>query len=989
MADVITNRDHDFRYLIRKYGEEGAREVFEKLCAALCHAKYGPEAHRIRCTIGDGGIDVMVGSFNGSVHILQCKYFPGALDASRRRKIKESFETARTNGHGMKEWTLFLPMDLSEREMNWWSMWKEEAKEEHGITLTLCEGTSLLAELKQYGLYDEYFDVTLQRTLDEILEKLTPLARIEEAVAAFSRESVSRVATILDAEAVRAEEAACTGADVEKFYMVEPNFETMCRVVCAGRDEVHGELDKRLGELCDSGEPVILTGHSGTGKSTIMLRTAVSWVRSGGVALWVSFGGNRRLTEAEATQFCREAAKLVPAGKRALLCLDNPAEDQDTFAVLASRWTGGENFQLLLSERANRLFHLAAANSDRLSGWFDGARVLAMMEPDKKRPFTLKDYSVEYIPENYRRKLAILNRSVAVMAKLGEVRGSWEAIARQTLKDYGKPRVSLVELIYRTRFELHKKASKPDKIRMDWDEWKTILRKELELKKSAGQLYGVVALCAFFEAPVTTELFARIYDLRKYDLEETIAKWRMGKNVEPVIYREGSGTLVPKHDVVAELFFLFHRDTLDYNALMKMILDCMNEYEIQAFLKSVVRKKAIQSGGRFPLTEIDYSGYFEQIYDRVLRGTLGLDGTGRARLCQGLLYTVPKQERSDRARRVLRMVAELAPPMDETVLLASLYTEWGILAARLGQEALAEEKYRTVAENHPTQLHARTELGRLYMKQKKYAEAEQVLKEANALDRRQLHSRTELGRVYLQQKKYAEAEQVLREIIALDPGNLQSRTELGRVYLQQKKYAEAEQVLKEAKELDRTHLQSRTELGRVYLQQKKYGEAEQVLREIIALDPGNLQSRTELGRVYLQQKKYGEAEQVLIEANELDRRHLQSRTELGRVYLQQKKYGEAEQVLREIIAMAPHDLQSHVELGRVCLKLGRYQEAEGLLRRALEIDPYNLHPRTVLAEVYTRQGRYAEAKELHDEVLRINPGDEYALRGLRSLEGHI
>ncbi len=63
------------------------------------------------------------------------------------------------------------------------------------------------------------------------------------------------------------------------------------------------------------------------------------------------------------------------------------------------------------------------------------------------------------------------------------------------LKKYGKPTVSLVELIYRTLFELKKIASKPEAIKLDWDEWQSFIESEFGKGDSYAsiELYGVIA----------------------------------------------------------------------------------------------------------------------------------------------------------------------------------------------------------------------------------------------------------------------------------------------------------------------------------------------------------------------------------------------------------------------------------------------------------------------------------------------------------------
>lgn len=53
--------ERDFRYLRDQHDEAGAREIFEKICTELLQAQFESEAHNIRVTQGDGGIDILVG----------------------------------------------------------------------------------------------------------------------------------------------------------------------------------------------------------------------------------------------------------------------------------------------------------------------------------------------------------------------------------------------------------------------------------------------------------------------------------------------------------------------------------------------------------------------------------------------------------------------------------------------------------------------------------------------------------------------------------------------------------------------------------------------------------------------------------------------------------------------------------------------------------------------------------------------------------------
>lgn len=81
----------DFRYLRDKYGDAGAREIFEKLCTNLLQAQHGEDAHNIRVSQGDEGIDILVGDFQFPIDNYQCKYFiDGIGKASRKENCSSS-----------------------------------------------------------------------------------------------------------------------------------------------------------------------------------------------------------------------------------------------------------------------------------------------------------------------------------------------------------------------------------------------------------------------------------------------------------------------------------------------------------------------------------------------------------------------------------------------------------------------------------------------------------------------------------------------------------------------------------------------------------------------------------------------------------------------------------------------------------------------------------------------------------------------------------
>ncbi|MDG4957203.1 hypothetical protein [Lactococcus lactis] len=164
--------ERDFKYLLEKYGEAGARDVFEKICVKLFQAMYGEKTKSVAVSQGDGGIDVLIGDLPSPQKVYQSKFFLDRLGSSQKQQIKKSFETA-TSEYDISEWCLCIPRILTEKELLWWSEWKNEKSAETGVKIDFCDGSFLINELKRYDIYEKEFDDDVRNTLNNILTELT------------------------------------------------------------------------------------------------------------------------------------------------------------------------------------------------------------------------------------------------------------------------------------------------------------------------------------------------------------------------------------------------------------------------------------------------------------------------------------------------------------------------------------------------------------------------------------------------------------------------------------------------------------------------------------------------------------------------------------------------------------------------------------------------------------------------------------------------
>ena len=886
--------EFDFQSLIYRYTLAGARTKFEDICNRLLQRIYGPNAHDPRPSQGDDGIDVMVGDFSGPIEVYQCKFFPQGLGASQKNQIRESFQTACSSTRfTMKQWTLCVPLDLSVKEMEWWSEWKQEQQKKTGIPMVLWDGSYLLNQLRDHRLYGEVFGIEG--------------AEQPELLTKWMVDSAAK---------------ACTAEDVRRYHNVDHRFEVMLRVIASDRDVPHTRALEVVRDALEGGRDVILGGNGGMGKTSLMLRCAVEWVRSGRTALWLSLSERPELTADDAKTMHARLLDTLRPDDTALVCIDDPYEGQKALANLRRHFLGEPRIRLMVAERSNRLNQMTDRNSDCFNNWLEDALVVTLEGLYAGKPLELGDRETVACVETRTRRERILNQCLQELEKKGSIpkRSSYD-IQREVLQKYGKPNVTLVELIYRMLFLIKTKFSTHEDIVLDWDEWRRFIRKKLDKNVSAKRLYGVIAACSVFDVPMTLKLFARIFGLKDRELRDALRIWRDTGNVEPVVYREKAGTIRPKHGVIAELFFLFH--DMSPGEAMEEVLEAMNEPELEQLLEQIVGsgKWTLQNGRRGRFERIDYDRLLRQILDREQDGQIRLSEEARASLLLGLLWTVPRGDRSSAAAEVLALLEESAPAMMESRTFAMLYTEWGKLLADNRRNKDAEEKFRMVMECDSRNIHSRTELGRLLSKQPgREEEAEQYLKEAIQIEPKHIQSRTELGRLLSKQSgREEEAEEYLQQILRIDPKNIQTRTELGRLLSKQPGREE---------------------------------EAEKYLKEAVRIHPRDIQSRTELGR--LLSKQPGREE-------------------------------EAEEYLKEAIRIDPKNLHPHTELGRLLSKQpGRAGEAEKYLKEAIRIDPKNLHPRIVLAGMIWKE-RPAEAERLCREVLKIKPGDSYAINALKKM----
>jgi tetratricopeptide (TPR) repeat protein len=143
--------------------------------------------------------------------------------------------------------------------------------------------------------------------------------------------------------------------------------------------------------------------------------------------------------------------------------------------------------------------------------------------------------------------------------------------------------------------------------------------------------------------------------------------------------------------------------------------------------------------------------------------------------------------------------------------------------------------------------------------------------------------------LYLRQKRYADAESWLRKYIAANPNNSAAQLQLGRLLAAEGKSQEAIAALEPFYKSSPDARIAR-ELASLYLDAKQYDSAATILQDLVAHNPADAQLHLDYGTALVHQHKYPEAQAELLKAVQQDPRLVEAYFDLGYAAEQNKNY---------------------------------------------------------------------------------------------------
>lgn len=201
------------------------------------------------------------------------------------------------------------------------------------------------------------------------------------------------------------------------------------------------------------------------------------------------------------------------------------------------------------------------------------------------------------------------------------------------------------------------------------------------------------------------------------------------------------------------------------------------------------------------------------------------------------------------------------------------------------QEALAA--YQKAAELDPTNSEAQLGVARMAERSGSTAAAEQqYLKLAAAGNNDSIE---QLISLYLKQKRFSDAETWLHKYLAANPQNAAAQLQLGKLQAAEGKTQEAIATFEPLYKTSPDPKIAR-ELAGLYLETKQYPAAADLLRPLIAQSPNDAQLYLDYGSALMHQLKYAEAQAVLLKAVQLNPNLVGAYSDLAYAAEQNKNY---------------------------------------------------------------------------------------------------
>lgn len=325
-----------------------------------------------------------------------------------------------------------------------------------------------------------------------------------------------------------------------------------------------------------------------------------------------------------------------------------------------------------------------------------------------------------------------------------------------------------------------------------------------------------------------------------------------------------------------------------------------------------------------------------------------------ALLLLGHIYL--RQEFFDKAEQYYRKYIEAQRKYNETCevdniiilnprSLPAAYYGLGLAAEHTGDLEKAGQHYRRTFQLSPGYMDVSFRLGRLYLIDHDYGEAERCFLKQLELDEKSHQAVVGLADLYFAQKNFEKAEEYYQRALEISPTDNASLIRYGHFLLERGEKNRAVEMFKKAAESAGSPGKAERYLAETYFRQNRFEEAADVYRKLLEVEQDDGEILNDLGNCYYKSGQWEEAEDQYLQAIESP----------------------------SVLAVA------YRNLGLARVKLGKLNEAIVALEKYVELDPEQRDIYHIIGDLYSRLSEYDLAIPYYERFLQACPSDPLAL----------
>ncbi|MGA9524063.1 MAG: tetratricopeptide repeat protein, partial [Myxococcaceae bacterium] len=291
----------------------------------------------------------------------------------------------------------------------------------------------------------------------------------------------------------------------------------------------------------------------------------------------------------------------------------------------------------------------------------------------------------------------------------------------------------------------------------------------------------------------------------------------------------------------------------------------------------------------------------------------------------------------------------------------------------LDKRTEAVSHYERAIKGDPSLFEASLHLGRLYLRQKRVADARTQFEDAlqKAPERAAVHAG--MGELALAEKDVASARAAFEKAASLDPTLQDAQLGLSRVALMENRIEDAAAFIEKALGIDSRVKGGLLQKGIVLWRQGKVDEAVAALLEARKLEPNDPQISITLGAVLLEKGDLAQAESALIAALTLDPRSAEANFHRARAKSRRAEHTQAIEAMKAALESAPKRADYHYEMGVILRDAKKGNEAMEEWKIAIELDPQYADAMEALGQALLDRGEFEPAIEQFEHALQVDP----------------